>query len=162
MKRLLLIFFVALAVLLLGATQKDEQPKTKKITAIFITDGDTFLGRGDSQAYRLFGVDAPELGQPWGNVAKSALIELIHKKRLTATVISESYGREVVEVKHGDKDIGLELIKMGLAWHAPKYAPDRQDYAEAQTEAKTAKRGLWGDDKPISPEDWRKQKKESK
>ncbi len=46
---------------------------------------------------------------------------------------------------------------MGLAWHDPRYAPKAKEYAEAEAEARKEKRGLWSDDKPVAPWDWRKQ-----
>ena len=60
----------------------------------------------------------------------------------------------------GEKDVALELLKMGLAWYLPKFAPKRQDYREAEAEARKAKRGLWSDEKPVAPEIWRKRVKE--
>lgn len=127
------------------------------IRPIFIIDGDTFIAAPDSQVYRIWGVDAPELDQPWGIVARSALIELIHRKRVTITSThGKSYKRPVVQITVGGNDVALELLKMGLAWHTPKYAPDQKEYAAAAAESKSAKRGLWLDKYPVSPEDHRK------
>ena len=64
---------------------------------------------------------------------------------------------ELIEYAAREMDIGLELIKMGLAWHDPRYAPKAKEYAEAEAEARKEKRGLWSDDKPVAPWDWRKQ-----
>lgn len=129
----------------------------KIIRPIFIIDGDTFIASPDSQVYRIWGVDAPELDQPWGIVARSALIELIHRKRVTITSThGESYKRPVVQITVGGKDAALELLKMGLAWHTPKYAPDQTDYITAAAESKSAKRGLWIDKSPVNPEDHRR------
>jgi hypothetical protein len=45
-------------------------------------------------------------------------------------------------------DANLEQIKAGLAWHYKKYADeqsekDRKTYADAETAAREAKKGLW-------------------
>lgn len=59
----------------------------------------------------------------------------------------DRYGRVVGKVIVGGKDISLEQIKAGLAWHYKEYqneqtASDRQLYSEAEDEARKAKRGL--------------------
>ncbi len=127
----------------------------ERVRPIFIIDGDSFIAAPDSTVFRLWGVDAPELDQKWGKVARSALIELLHNRRATVEKRGESYGRPVVRVTAGGRDVALELLKMGLAWYVPKYAPDRKDYAAAHEEARKARRGLWSDPSPVSPEDHR-------
>ncbi len=129
------------------------------VRPFFCVDGDTFIAAPDSQNYRLWGVDAPELDQPWGVTAKSALISLIHRKRVKVEQRGTSYNRPVVRVVVRDKDVGLELLKMGLAWYCPEFAPDREDYREAEKEARAAGRGLWSDPKPVNPADHRKSRK---
>ena len=120
--------------LLLAAAMFAAEPM--RLRAVAVIDGDTFVGSKDARVVRLWGVDAPELDQPKG----------------------DSWGRLVAIARRGKEiDIGLELIKMGLAWHDPRYAPKAKEYAEAEAEARKAKRGLWSDDKPVSPWDWRKQ-----
>jgi len=57
--------------------------------------------------------------------------------------------------------VALELLKMGLAWHDPRYAPKRDDYAKAEADARKAKRGLWSDENPTPPWEWRKQNHQS-
>lgn len=56
-------------------------------------------------------------------------------------------------------DVSLELLKMGLAWYCPEFAPRREDYREAEQEARESRRGLWSDENPVRPEKWRKNKK---
>ena len=106
---------------------------------------------------RLWGIDAPELNQPWGKAAKAALEEFLRKRELSITVKGKSFGRTVGIVRSDRRDVALELLKMGLAWHDPRYAPKAKEYAEAEAEARKEKRGLWSDDKPVAPWDWRKQ-----
>lgn len=129
-----------------------------RLRAVACIDGDTFVGSKDSRVVRLWGIDAPEMDQPWGNVAKSALIALTHRRQLAIDPKGNSWGRLVGIARRGKEvDVGLELIKMGLAWHDPRYAPKAKEYAEAEAEARKARRGLWSDDKPIAPWEWRRQ-----
>lgn len=54
-----------------------------------------------------------------------------------------------------NKDVSLEMIKAGFAWHFEKY-DDSSEYEKAEKEAREKKRGLWVDSKPIAPWDYRK------
>lgn len=133
------------------------EPQTVK--PFFIIDGDTFLAAPDSVNYRLWGIDAPELDQPWGRAAKAALMDLIHRKRVTVVRRGTSYKRPVVQVTTtNDRDVALELLKMGLAWYTPEFAPDREDYKKAEAEAREAKRGLWSERNPVNPAEHRQKK----
>ncbi len=44
-----------------------------------------------------------------------------------------------------------------MAWVYDRYVTDRSLY-QLQDEAKAAKRGLWEDDSPVAPWEWRKAK----
>jgi endonuclease YncB( thermonuclease family) len=57
--------------------------------------------------------------------------------------------------------IGYQLVRNGLAWHYTKYSKDKR-LARAQARAKKAKRGLWKQENPVPPWEWRKRKKSSK
>jgi len=62
------------------------------------------------------------------------------------------------------QDANLEQVRRGLAWHYKKYEreqepSDRVSYAEAEIEARIARRGLWADPESISPWDWRKSRR---
>lgn len=51
-------------------------------------------------------------------------------------------------------------MKAGLAWHYKQYAneqsaKDRREYAQAEAEARNAKRGLWSIASPVAPWDYR-------
>lgn len=132
---------------------------THKARPIFILDGDTFICTPDSEIIRLWGIDAPELDQPFGKVALAFMIEFAHKKQVTVEKKGESYKRTVGKITIGDKDLGLELLKNGLAHYVPKFAPNQTDYAEAEAFAKRHRIGLWGQKQVIIPEDWRKARK---
>ena len=128
------------------------------VEAVVVTsvrDGDSF--RAGEQAFRLWGIDAPELGQRWGTAAREALRELLTGAgEVTVERHGTSWKRIVVRAESGGKDVSLELLKMGLAWYCPDFAPRRNDYREAEQEAREARRGLWSDENPVSPAEWRK------
>jgi micrococcal nuclease len=57
------------------------------------------------------------------------------------------------------RNLGRELVRAGLAWWYRPYAPKDALLAELEAEAKVAKRGLWSDQAPVPPWEWRKQRR---
>ena len=57
-------------------------------------------------------------------------------------------------------DVGLAQISVGLAWWFSRYAneqspEDRGRYKSEEEEARLRKRGLWVDETPVPPWEWR-------
>ena len=105
-------------------------------------------------------VDCPEVkkSQPFGQAAKKFTSDLCFGQ--TVTVITEGkfdrYKRLIaVIINENNKNINKELVKAGLAWHFKKYSTDTS-YDELELTAKQNKIGLWADDNPTPPWDWRK------
>lgn len=64
----------------------------------------------------------------------------------------------------GTRDVGLAMIRDGYAWHYKAFereqnAEDRAAYAQAETDARAARRGLWREPGAILPWTWRKERK---
>ncbi|MFZ2493754.1 MAG: thermonuclease family protein, partial [Thermoanaerobaculia bacterium] len=58
----------------------------------------------------------------------------------------------------GRRDVGLEQIRRGFAWHYVQFASqqeihERSAYASAERAARSARAGLWKDATPVAP--WR-------
>lgn len=132
-----------------------------------VADGDTItvLGTGNRQArIRLQGIDAPESRQAFGQVSKQHLSDLIFGRQVVVEYEkTDRYGRTLGKVLTGGRDVNLQQVKAGLAWHYKYYQEeqspaDRRLYAEAETEARSAGRGLWADSAPIPPWDFRRGK----
>ncbi len=132
-----------------------------------VADGDTItvLDAGKVQhKIRLTGIDAPEKKQPFGNRSKQSLSDMVFNKTVTVeTDKRDRYGRELGKVLADGKDVNLEQVRAGMAWHYKAYertqpATDRTTYAAAENEAKAAKRGLWVDPEPTPPWEWRHRK----
>jgi endonuclease YncB( thermonuclease family)/methylphosphotriester-DNA--protein-cysteine methyltransferase len=135
---------------------------------IRVSDGDTIavLDKDNKQhKIRFQGIDAPESKQDFGQASKENLSKMVFGKQVT--VIWEKvdkYRRTVGKVLLDGKDVNIEQIKAGLAWHYKKYAneqplEDQQTYAAAEAEAKAARRGLWQDPNPTPPGEWRAEAK---
>jgi len=132
-----------------------------------VADGDTITVLDADKVQhkiRLTGIDAPEKKQPFGNRSKQSLSDMAFNKTVTVeTDKRDRYGRELGKVLVSGKDVNLEQVRAGFAWHYKAYertqsATDRQAYADAENEAKAAKRGLWVDPEPMPPWEWRHSK----
>ena len=55
-------------------------------------------------------------------------------------------------------NVNTELVRQGMAWVYRKYTDDERLYV-LESEAKQAKRGLWLDENPIPPWEWRRGKR---
>ena len=63
-----------------------------------------------------------------------------------------------------DIDMNLVQVRQGYAWHYEKYQQeqaleDRVDYSNAQQLAALERRGLWADQSPVAPWDWRAERR---
>jgi endonuclease YncB( thermonuclease family) len=126
-----------------------------------IADGDTLtlLDANNTQhKIRLHGIDTPERGQPYGNAAREALEAYAAGQRIDVTIQdTDRYGRTVGAVYRNGQNVNLALVRSGWAWWYERYARNDRQLAEAQREAKADRRGLWQDNNPIPPWDWRRQ-----
>lgn len=121
----------------------------------YVMDGDTFKS-GDTRV-RLWGIDAPEKGQPYADKARARLKELIEGKAVRLEWKDrDQYSREVAIVYAGSTNINLQMVKEGLAWHYAYFAPDARDLAAAEKAARKKRKGLWADDEPVNPYEFRK------
>lgn len=130
-----------------------------------ISDGDTVTVLDDTNTQfkvRLLGIDAPEKNQAFGNASKRNLSDLVFNKRVFVEYKKQDkYGRTLGKIMVNGLDANLEQVKSGLSWHYRKYQMEQFDddrilYAQAEEQARSAKRGLWVDADPIPPWDWRK------
>jgi micrococcal nuclease len=123
-----------------------------------VPDGDTLvvLNGRETVRVRLEGIDCPELGQGFGRNAKRFTSSLIYKKRVEVRGKEwDRLGRLVARVSIGGRDVSLELVRAGLAWHFTWYSSDKQ-LAEAEREARAEKRELWLQPHPTPPWEWRR------
>lgn len=119
-----------------------------------VVDGDTILMEG--RKVRLRGIDAPETDQPFGMNATVFLNSLICGKRVRVEYSeTDKYNRILGTVYFQETDINLAMVRNGFAWHYKQY-DDTQLYADAENEARAAKKGLWMNRMPIPPWDHRR------
>lgn len=149
----------------------------RECLVVGVRDGDSISARcGEPDAYeqlevRLAGIDAPEMRQPFGRLAKQAMSELVYMKDVELDCIKvDSYGRSICKMMVAPEsapdgpltlDAGLAMLTTGMAWWYRAYAheqtpQERGQYEFAEFEAKAKHAGLWRDAAPVAPWDWRK------
>lgn len=157
---LLCLFFFLLG-LVIGRFAENNR-KTDAWEVIGITDGDTIrVNNGDELiTIRLHGIDCPESGQAFGKRAKQFTSNQCFGKTITYRKVDiDRYGRTVATVYLNDgRELNLEIIRAGYAWHYRRYS-DRQDYAEAEAQARAEKLGLWADPHAKPPWEWRRDRR---
>lgn len=127
---------------------------------IRVVDGDTIRARADGKEIkiRLVNIDAPEIGQPFGNKSKNFLDKLLYAKKITLLAEGKDrYGRVLGNVFSDKSNVNAMMVKFGFAWVYEKYAKNSSLY-DHQNQAKRKNLGLWSDNDPIAPWVWRKQK----
>ncbi len=133
-----------------------------------IADGDTITlldATNTQHRIRLQGIDAPESHQDFGEQSKQSLSDMIFDKQVKAVCDkTDQYGRQVCKIMLAEKDIDLEQVRAGMAWHYKDYEreqspSDRESYARAEDEARTAHLGLWSAANPIEPSEFRREEK---
>ena len=154
MKRLCIFLVVLLAAVPSAFAQRFP------VTVVGVSDGDTFtvINRDKLQLrIRVYGIDAPEKGQAFGNRAKQALSSYIAGREIEIDVQSqEKWGRFVARVYTPEgEDVALLMLRDGMAWHYAHFGGTAA-YKEAQEAARAEKAGLWADPAPVAPWDFRK------
>ena len=126
-----------------------------------IADGDTLTALGEDKRplkCRLYGIDAPEKKQAFGQASKLSLAELSFGRMAAIAVVGrDRYGRAICKIDVGGVDINKEQIARGMAWMYRRYAKERS-YSDAEFQAQSRKVGVWHDTQPVPPWDFRRKK----
>ena len=139
--------------------------KTIEGLVVWVADGDTITvldQQKNTYKIRLQGIDAPEKKQAFGEKSKQSLHDLVHSKQVRIEYDKEDkYGRIVGKVTVDDVDVCLQQLVLGMAWHYKKYqneqsVSDRALYSETELKSQSLKLGLWTDDTPMPPWEFRK------
>jgi endonuclease YncB( thermonuclease family) len=149
------------AVLAIGAAKTFVPQAQERIAGrAQVIDGDSLeIG---SARLRLYGIDAPEGrqsctrdGRAWacGIEATRKLRSLIGDRPISCTQRDvDDYERIVAVCRSGNADLAAELVRSGFATAYRRYS---SDYADEESEARAARRGLWAGEFD-APEDYRR------
>lgn len=124
---------------------------------IGVSDGDTLTcldPAGQQQKVALAGIDAPELGQPYGKESRELLAELAFGKLVAVVVMGRpAPGQAVCQVSVDGRDVGGTLVTAGAAWADPTTG---SSMTAEQQQARRERSGLWANPKPVPPWEFRK------
>lgn len=124
-----------------------------------VADGDTLTVLSPEKIpvkIRIMEIDAPEKKQPFFMQSKKSLSDLCFGEEIYVKPNGrDKYKRTLARVVCKNRDASMEQADSGMAWAYTKYLTD-QRIAEAEDKSRKFGRGLWADDSPIPPWEWRK------
>jgi len=127
-----------------------------------VKDGDTIVidTLTELVTIRLAEIDTPESKQSYGLAAteftKAFCLGLIVSADIKTT---DRYGRAIALVsKANGKSLQEALLKAGMAWHYKQYSYNTY-YSILQQVACKESKGLWSEDNPVAPWQYRKNKR---
>lgn len=126
-----------------------------------VSDGDTVTVLSEARQEvkcRLYGIDAPESRQAFGQVSKRALSDAIYGKHVQITVTDrDRYGRSICKIFLDGAEVNVAMVRAGYAWVYRRYTKDQRYYA-AESAAREERAGLWRDSNPVPPWDFRRKR----
>lgn len=126
---------------------------------IKISDGDTITVLADNKTQikvRLYGIDAPEKKQAYGEKSRKFLANLIAGQIVEIKEKGkDKYKRVLGVVYYNGQDINAKMVSGGYAWAFIRYS---KDYISDEKYAKNNRAGLWKDSLAIAPWEFRKKR----
>lgn len=137
-------------------------------TVLSAHDGDTVTiapngARNCPLSIRLYGIDAPELGQRGGVESREVLADILPPESTVEVVPlgQDKYGRVVaLLIREGDA-VNARMLESGHAWLFKRYCRAKfcREWARLEKSARSARRGLWADEAAVPPWQWRKRRR---
>lgn len=156
----------ALLISLLFTFDATAARPSKARPSVFALEGDVVVIH--NRAYRLYGIDAPELGQTCeidgekrdcGREALKTLQRLILNKRVECYGHEvDDYGRLIAECLADNISLNELMVLEGMA---VAYLPQSRMYINLEADARDRAAGMWGG-KFMRPREWRRRYSGSK
>ncbi len=129
---------------------EDQHAMTAK--CVKVVDGDTLVVKCDhnEMTVELAGVDAPELGQPWGKEVRSFVRDMVRGREIQVEVVKSGGDCTIVRITVGGEDLSQLLAARGLAW-----ATDDGELKALSDKAQSSPCGIWMDPEPVPPWEFR-------
>lgn len=117
-----------------------EPGKLETLNLERVVDGDTLVASG--RKIRLWGINAPEKGKPYYDIATMFLEAVLKDGKLECKFIEKDrYQRDVMHCWVNQADLGALIVEAGLAIDYERYSDGFYYYEERL--AKMKKRGMW-------------------
>jgi endonuclease YncB( thermonuclease family) len=151
MKKILFLF-------LLFGTLVFGETLVGKVVKVYDGDTLTMMVDGKKEKIRFYGIDAPEHNQPFGIESRDFVRRKVMDKKIKVEVVNtDRYGRKIGKIYYnGSHYLNLESVKGGYSWWYEYFARNEHKFESAEKNARRYRKGLWKDDNPINPYDWRK------
>jgi endonuclease YncB( thermonuclease family) len=140
---------------------------TLQAKVVEVQSGNTLIVSNTNRSVRvrLKSVMPPETGQPFSDTARDHLKALVFDKTVTVEYTHLADGYLEARVLLNGIDIGSQMLRDGVAWydHATDYElgeSDRELYAQCEQAARAEKRGLWQNESPVAPWEYRRLQRE--
>ena len=139
-------------------TAKDT--RTWSGLVVGVSDGDriTVLHKGKGKKIRLYGIDAPDVGQAFGERAKQFTFDTVYGKTINIETMGKDPNDRTVGIVTVDgQSLNESLIQNGLAWVYQKYckAIFCENWLNLEIVARYNKIGLWSQPNPTPPWEFR-------
>jgi endonuclease YncB( thermonuclease family) len=131
-------------------------------SVIAVYDGDTFTmsgGNGETIRVRLYGIDAPEIAQTYGEDSRNYLASMIEGKTVALEVADlDRYGRTVGLIYADNESVNEKMLATGNAWYYESYCKKYfcRKWKNIAAAARADKAGLWKYETPIAPWEFRR------
>jgi endonuclease YncB( thermonuclease family) len=158
------LVFVSLLTMLYCALP--AQANTLQAVVVEVNDGKTITVENTGRRIKvvLKAAESPEKDQPYGDVARLHLAGFVLNRRVVVEYTGLGAGALLIaKVFCDDRDIGLQMIRDGVAWFDRNYeselgAQAQRLYADSDQAARSEHRGIWQDSAPVPPWEWRQAK----
>jgi micrococcal nuclease len=125
-----------------------------------VADGDTItvLHNGRQEKIRLYGIDAPEKKQGFGNKSREYLSSFVAGQLVEIDrKDTDKYRRTVGIVSLGSENINELMVTSGYAWVYRKYCKESfcSDWLKMEASAKDKRDGLWSETNVTPPWEFR-------
>ena len=128
-----------------------------------VVDGEDIavLSQGHLVKVKLIAVAAPDKNQTFAGIARQHLADLILNKYVVVRYSALRDGYIVGQVLFEKMDVGAQMLRDGVGWYNKSDETllgelERRVYQGSQDAARGERRGLWQEESPVSPWDYRK------
>jgi endonuclease YncB( thermonuclease family) len=142
-----------------------EQPYDARVSRSIDGDSLAIEERGKTYQVRLWGIDAPEWGQPFSVEAREVSRKLVKGRRIIIRPqYRDRYDRIVAIVEVNGQLLNEEMVRRGMAWVSNRYCNEDicNDWRDLEKTARQDGTGLWADDDAVAPWEWKKLQKHQK
>ena len=142
--------------------------KTLQISKTYVVDGDTIkvkTNEGDLTV-RLYGIDAPEIGQPLGEESAKTLRSMMEgEENEMWPVEDDKYGRSIGIVFPANQprnSYNAQLIRNGMAYWYQQYGGKEIGFDEIEAKARKERIGVWKESKKGGQRPWKYRKHQNR